>query len=491
MKQEHAKAKEISLKDRKEIAISAISAMNISDLARSNQVSRKFVYAQLEIAKAGMDKEFNPKSKGKNEVLFTIPVTKAWIEQVILSLTLDCKSSERGIQAFIKTCMDHKISQGHIYNVVRKAMALIQEYDKNEDLSTIQVGSHDEIFLGNKPILTGCDLVSTYCYLLEAEDKRDTDTWGYHFLDLQSKGLNPDYTIADFGSGLRAGQKEAWPGVPCHGDVFHALLALGRLIIYLENRAFRAIAVLYKLEHEMERSKKKQNGHKLSKKLASARIEAQKAIDLFDNLSMLATWMKEDILSIIGPSYQDRIRLYDFLIEELDGFEQQSPYRIKPVKTMLKNQKENLLAFVKLIDHQLKNIAKDYHVSPYLVQQVFSLQGLSENTDVYWSRKNKLNQKLGHYFHPIQEKICEIIESTYRASSIVENLNGRLRKYFYLRRMVGAEYLTLLRFYLNHKPFIRSCISKRVGKSPAELLTGIPHPHWLELLGHNRFKKAA
>jgi hypothetical protein len=28
-----------------------------------------------------------------------------------------------------------------------------------------------------------------------------------------------------------------------------------------------------------------------------------------------------------------------------------------------------------------------------------------------------------------------------------------------------------------------------VGKSPAELLTGEPHPHWLEMLGYVRFSR--
>lgn len=33
--------------------------------------------------------------------------------------------------------------------------------------------------------------------------------------------MNSDYTIADAGQGLRAGQKVAWCDKPCHGDVFH------------------------------------------------------------------------------------------------------------------------------------------------------------------------------------------------------------------------------------------------------------------------------
>jgi len=45
----------------------------------------------------------------------------------------------------------------------------------------------------------------------------------------------------------------------------------------------------------------------------------------------------------------------------------------------------------------------------------------------------------------------------------------------------------LLQFFLNHRLFLRSECPERVGKSPAELLTGRPHGHWLELLGYERF----
>ena len=47
----------------------------------------------------------------------------------------------------------------------------------------------------------------------------------------------------------------------------------------------------------------------------------------------------------------------------------------------------------------------------------------------------------------------------------------------------------LLRFFLNHRRFLRSECPHRVGKSPPELLTGQPHQHWLELLGYERFQR--
>ena len=65
----------------------------------------------------------------------------------------------------------------------------------------------------------------------------------------------------------------------------------------------------------------------------------------------------------------------------------------------------------------------------------------------------------------------------------------RLRSYFFLRRQLGKDYLTLLQFFLNHRRYLRSDDPSRVGKSPAELLTGEPHAHWLELLGYTRFSR--
>ena len=68
------------------------------------------------------------------------------------------------------------------------------------------------------PDETGLNLPSR---VLKSVDHRDEDTWGWHLLDVMEQGFEPDYTISDGGSGLRAGQKAVMPAVPCHGDVFH------------------------------------------------------------------------------------------------------------------------------------------------------------------------------------------------------------------------------------------------------------------------------
>ena len=106
-----------------------------------------------------------------------------------------------------------------------------------------------------------------------------------------------------------------------------------------------------------------------------------------------------------------------------------------------------------------------------------------------WQEERVLRQQLRGRFHAVYEAVAELRKKTIPASSLVENLKSRLRGYFFLRRQLGKDYLTLLQFFLNHRRYLRSEDPSRVGKSPAELLTGEPHAHWLELLGYTRFSR--
>mgnify|MGYP001554529155 CR=1 FL=1 len=114
----------------------------------------------------------------------------------------------------------------------------------------------------------------------------------------------------------------------------------------------------------------------------------------------------------------------------------------------------------------------------------------SLDTNVYWQKWNHLYQQLSEKFLPVKEAVEKAMKSTPRASSLVENLNSRLRNYFFLRKHLKSDYLDLLRFFLNHRTFNESRVTKRVGKSPTELMTGEKHPHWLEMLGFELFQRA-
>ncbi|MES2355279.1 MAG: hypothetical protein V4568_12955, partial [Pseudomonadota bacterium] len=83
----------------------------------------------------------------------------------------------------------------------------------------------------------------------------------------------------------------------------------------------------------------------------------------------------------------------------------------------------------------------------------------------------------------IEDAVLSILEKTHRCSSMVENLNSRVRPYLDERKFVSQKTLNLIQFYLNHKPFMRSAHKRLVNKTPAEVMTGKPHLPWLEMLG--------
>lgn len=476
--------------DRKDLSVQVLARTEaVRYLAQNYRVSRKFLYQQAAKASDALDEVFMP-SADDDEVLFYLPVTKNWICQFVLALILICHSSFRGVIEILQDVFDyHKLSLGTVYNIVSQPVQKAQQINNAQDLCGISVGILDEIFQVCQPVLVGMDAKSTYCYLLEASDQRDETTWGVHLLELAEKGLHPDYTIADAGRGLRAGQATAWGDVPCHGDVFHAERDLAKLAYFLENRAAGCSTMLQKLERKMQRAKNKGKGQSLSKKLAQARRAQAEAVDLAKDIRILADWMNNDILSAAGPDLRTRQQLYDFVVEQLRIRESICPHRISPVRGMLENHRDNLLAFVDVLDERLADIATRFKVPLSLVQAVCELQSLDKNLPAYWQRQAQLRKKLPDRFNRLEMAVCEVLSETPRASSMVENLNSRLRNYFFLRRHIGNDYLHLLRFFLNHRRFRRSDRAERIGKSPAELLNGQAHPHWLELLGFERFQQ--
>jgi len=210
----------------------------VTELAKRHQVSRKFLYQQADKGQRALERAFDAPPTTAEEVLFYLPVTRAWLRQVVLALVLLCHSSFRGVMGFFRDVLDQPIALGTVHNIIAAAVVEARRINAQQDLSRVRAGSHDELFQSGQPVLVGLDLDSTYCYLLAPEAQRDAETWAVHLWDLTDQGLQPEVIIADGGQGLRAGQAMAWPTVACNGDVFHGLQPLTRLVATLEKRAY-------------------------------------------------------------------------------------------------------------------------------------------------------------------------------------------------------------------------------------------------------------
>ncbi len=463
--------------DRKDLAVQALArSETISDLAARHGVSRKFVYGQTHKAVAALDDAFLSATPD-HEVLFEVAVTKAWLRQVIVGLPLICRSSYRGVVEFLRDLLGFSISVGTVHQVLQSAARQAGVINHDQDLSGIRVGLHDEIFQGATPVLAGVDAASTYCYLLAAEERRDADTWGVHLLDAAQQGLKPDYTIADAGQGLRAGQKAAWGDTPCHGDVFHIQRQCEGLANTLSRLAKGATSRRQALQAKTGRAGQRGPDGELATQLALARQAETQAHGLARDIRTLTQWLSQDVLALAGPALATRQLLFDFIVAELAAREPADARRIRPVRVALQNQRDGLLAFAGVLDAKLADIAQAHGISEPLVREACVLHRLPTTSPAYWQGWNRLRARMGPKFHALFDAVRRVMADTPRSSSLVENLNSRLRSYFTLRRHLGGSYLDLLRFFLNHRRFLRSRHAERQGKSPRELMTGQGHPH--------------
>lgn len=485
-------AKRLATAQRQDLAVQALAGTDtITALAEQADVSRKFVYRQIIIAQQALAQAFRPPPLGDDHVLFYLPVTHRWLGQVVLALLLVCRSSYRGAIEFCRDCLDCSLSLGTIHNLVRAALPQARAANEQQRLDAITNGLLDEIFQTQQPVLVGVDAASTYCFLLSQEENRDAVTWGVRLLELQERGFAPAANVADFGTGLRAGHTLALPNTCCRGDVFHALQTVLPVVSALENRAYQAIAHHDALAHKAAAYQRRHGRAEasLGQKLRHAKPQAAQTIGLADDVALLARWLREDIFGVAGPGHAERLALYDFVVAELRARAPLCPSRLEPLCTFLDNHRDELLAFAEQLDRELAALATDFQVSVAPLRELLRLQSLSYHQSHRWPLEAALRQRLGERFHALSEAVRAVAEHTVRASSAVENLNSRLRNYFTLRRHLGPDYLSLLQFFLNHRRFPRSECRERVGKSPAELLTGRAHPHWLEMLGYTLFSR--
>jgi hypothetical protein len=489
-------AQTLSPDDRRYLAVQILArAQPVSDLAQQYEVSRKFLYRQAQTAQEALIQAFDPNPKA-DDVLFHLPVTKSWLRQLVLGLVLIAHSPYRGVVELLRDIFDWDISLGTVHNIVSSAVEPARAISRAYHLGAVRIGAHDEIFQATKPVLVGVDTASTYCYLLSLEDYRDAETWGVRLLELVDQGFSPDATVADAGLGLRAGQALALPDVPCRGDVFHILHEVEDLVGFLENRAYEALQLVERRQQELRTARRYDKRGRAKSitvatmQLRGARDSAAKAITLADDVALLMSWLRYDILAVAGPRYDERCDLYDFVAAELRIRLPQCSHRLTPICRHLENQRDDLLAFARVLDEQLDQIGQEFEIPAEIARQLLRTMARHERDPRRWSEHAALQQRLRGRFHEVQTAVAELATETVRASSLVENLNSRLRTYFFLRRHLGQDYLALLQFFLNHRCLGRSDRHERVGKTPAELLTGQSHPHWLELLGYTRFSRA-
>jgi hypothetical protein len=475
--------KRLTKESKKKLLNDCIKSTPVSKIASDHCVSRGTVYTHINKA----SKVINESLDQPDEVLFNIPVTKRWLSTVIVLLFIVCKVSIRDVVSFIKYAFDIDVSSGKVSSVLDDATSKAAQINDSYDLSSCNNSATDEIFHRSDPVLAAIDLDSQFCMELKYEDSRDHNTWGYHLLNMMDRGYNPTNNIMDGGSGMKKAFSEVLSDVNIRYDHFHIIQTIKDTSRFLKNRYESAVTECVKLSTKLDKTK----DHKIRYKLQKATKSMENQEYVYKQFSTLTTWLQYDILQLQSICYDDRIELFGFILQELQTLSNRHPHRIQNITTTLINNKDKLLDVVHELNIAFNHVAKEYSVGITDIWAICNNARYNLDSDQYNINYINFHDKHGDIFDSIEDDVLQTISQVHRSSSLIENLNSRIRIYLDARKGFKKDRFELIKFALNHLPRRRSANQKLKNKSAAEVFSKKDSIDFISLLELQQFRQTA
>lgn len=399
-------------------------------------------------------------------------------EKMIVSLALDGFASLEGIQRILENNFGKHVSTGKISQILNQAADRAAEFDASIDLSGIRQGANDEIFQCGVPVLTGVDAESTYVYLLQQEGDRSARTWQAAMENCKARSLNLDVSISDFGTGLLSGIPRAFPDARIQPDLFHWMMELGKEVSSLERKAYAMLSEYYRLESALDGRRVHE---KTFRKLLSLEERLVPALERCDTIQTLYRWLGE-MTCYNGYSYRDTVSLCSWILDCMEETAGKTAGRLSGALAKTRRNLPDVLVYLERAEEALKAYARGHGYPPEAFLLLYRMRGYMPASPEYHAADKRVRRILKKAYAGCYLQVQGILDGVRRASSLVENLNGRLRPYMNLKRMVPEKFLTLLKVYFNTKRYRRSRKAERAGKSPLELLTGQGHKDFYDIV---------
>lgn len=411
-----------------------------------------------------------------------IPITKQFVELSVVCLRTVCQASLEDSVRFVNMVYHYHISVSTASNICHKYGHIAFDWNQSIPLNNIRIGANDEIFFGRtqrQMILAGVDLKSTYIYCAMISSDRKAETWELLMRCCRDQGLSLNVSISDAGASLIKGVGDAFDGA-CFTqlDVFHSLRDLGDPISKLETRAYSLIEEMVRLEGVLNGPKPHQ---KTREKYALLSQEIDSILTLSDTLKTLKEMVRE-LLDFTGYSRRETESLLRWIVDEMKA----AVMICKPLKCIsvhkllhaistFEGRISKSLSFIDYLMISFDNTAEQFGVNPEAVRLVYRIRNVIPFSQEYMFMHRRIQRLLHNStvsFDSLVQAVNSIVNASKKASSMIENVNSRLRTALNDSRGMSVYYLALLIMYLNTKDLRRSEIGERKGKSPYEMLTG-------------------
>ena len=198
---------------------------------------------------------------------------------------------------------------------------------------------------------------------------------------------------------------------PCHRNVFHIQHQCEALV--------NTLASIAKGVRSRRKSWKRRAGSTQDPNLAeriafASQAEAEAGTHAqAGDIRTLTLWLAHDVLALASSSLDIRKAMFDF-VAEMKRHEANDFRRIRPVRTALENQRDNLLAFVGVQADKLATIA---HVHQSRSTSCV-LQRKPSTLPSSWQGCTRLRARMGGQFHPVRDVAAQPMTQTPRSSAI-------------------------------------------------------------------------
>lgn len=426
-------------------------------------ISRSYVYKLKDRAMSRISATADPDNTW-------ICADKDFQDRFIVALSTVCQASLEEIRMMQEACFGKPYSIGKISGIISQYAEKAAQINEQVSLSSIKQIALDEVYQGDRPVLTGIDLDSTYIVMMVPAADRQKDTWEIELCLKKEQGLNPELSISDACSSILSAVPEVFDFVTVQIDVFHALKELGEEVEKEIRHGEADLDQYYDLQKRVSGSRPHK---KTIDKFHQSVMKLNDSLQRADAFSILLGWTRE-LLAFPGYTVEETTELLGWILDSMEDLAGQKKKLREKIRTF-RNNIPRTLRYLEMMFQKMSLVAKEKGFDPELFRELYLLRRNDPKGELYaekWYELGKRIEPRWNEFQQMTDCMHLLVCATKRASSLVENLNSRLRKVMNAKRMVPDKFFSLIQLYFNTKKYRRSQIPDRVGKSPMQMLLG-------------------
>jgi hypothetical protein len=449
----------------------------------------------------------------------TVTVTSNRLARTVLAATFPGNVSIRPLQVIMHEAFDQQRSVGWISQlrllVGRRAGEKLRQIDTSPLGSVVVL--RDETFFQGYPILLVVDPVSTTILFAQVCSDRQADTWGVALLMAQERGAvitglvedtpalapkrSAGASVARFYA--KSQQLADMEQVAVHKDSWHLEREGGRVRLFLEKAAYRAMGQVIQLE---KRLAKAWDDTLFEQHYLPALLQEEQAIAQHDAFAVwlghlcdafelvdwrsgeirdpaTATWLLEEALTALASIDQPKVQGF---VKTLRNHRQQLLTSLTWLEAAMSGFRQAVAEHLPDLEDQKRferTVARHWRLQQALINGHRLLRSQAAQAEA------DLNSLIAGDATSARLAACllQILDNTTRTSSLIECINGLLKSFLNNRQCFHDQetmqaYLDLFVLWHNMRPYQRG---KRRGQSPYQIAGIDPGCNdWLELLGY-------